>query len=467
MHLTKQEYLAPLSETVRNTSFTDSKGSGTDSALLGPPTVEFAPYGRVPTGKSRKDARQGTIDQEQDFIDFLQELTNPIAKPTPVDVTADKAAKAEEKIVTPLIQFIRDKKANKGKQEAAAKSSKHGRQESKDSKNNVVSDKKSAKAKEVLVEKKGPNAKSEKPTREAVKVLNKQSAAKAAPPHPPTGPAAASVPAASTQSSSKPERRRERGNAAAAAKILQRDLGLNESPAARRRRENSAAATAQNIPTSLKEQVTKAANGSNGTAPAVSTASTAPLTTTANPPSAPKATLAPTGPAASRNQQKQPQAPILPKSPQPSSITPTATQAFLKHANPSQGVTEPLLSEAFAPFGKVARVEIDKKKGFAYIDFAEPEGLQKAIAASPIKVAQGQVVVLERKTGASLQNRNMKGGLPIGPSRGGAAAARGGRGRGRGGPGVGKPIAPSPAPAAAPSPAASTAAAPAEQGPPP
>ncbi|TQB67557.1 hypothetical protein MPDQ_005264 [Monascus purpureus] len=51
---------------------------------------------------------------------------------------------------------------------------------------------------------------------------------------------------------------------------------------------------------------------------------------------------------------------------------------------------EQTLETSFAPFGKILKVEIDKKKGFGYMDFAEPEGLQKAIAASPI--SKGLVV---------------------------------------------------------------------------
>lgn len=48
-------------------------------------------------------------------------------------------------------------------------------------------------------------------------------------------------------------------------------------------------------------------------------------------------------------------------------------------------------------FGSVTFVEIDKRKGFAYVDFADHEGLVKAITASPISIAQGSVQVLERK----------------------------------------------------------------------
>jgi regulator of nonsense transcripts 3 len=55
------------------------------------------------------------------------------------------------------------------------------------------------------------------------------------------------------------------------------------------------------------------------------------------------------------------------------------------------------------------KVEIDKKKGFGYIDFAEPDGLQKAIAASPVTVAQSQVVVLERKVNPGAEKTRGKG----------------------------------------------------------
>lgn len=78
-------------------------------------------------------------------------------------------------------------------------------------------------------------------------------------------------------------------------------------------------------------------------------------------------------------------------------------------------------------YGTVTKVEIDRKKGFAYVDFAEPEGLQKALQASPVRIAEGQVVVLERKDRPA-------GGVPS-STRGGRAD----RGRGRGGSTYGSP----------------------------
>lgn len=114
-----------------------------------------------------------------------------------------------------------------------------------------------------------------------------------------------------------------------------------------------------------------------------------------------------------------------------------ATRAFLKHANPSQGITETLLGAALTPFGKLTRVGIDKRKGFAYVDFADPSGLQAAMAASPIAVAQGSVQVLEHKDRGNIVATAPPPGkvAPVRGGRGGSGAAfrgnlRGNRGRG-------------------------------------
>ena len=464
MHLVKEEDLILLSNKVRDSSFADAKGTTTDAALLGPPTAEFSPYGRVPSSRIRKDGRQGTIDQDPEFIDFLESLTHPPAKPANPEAAGEKEGKTEEKIVTPLIQYLRDKKANKGKEPTTpAKGGKHARQELKESKSGPGDKKQIAKAskepgpgeKKVV-----PAAKVEKIARDAVKAANRQAAAvegKAAPPSAPAAPSPA-PPAQATAPAPRSERRRERGSVSAAAKILQRDLGIG--PAGGRRKREGAStsnppSTADAKPTPPTSNApaapsTKTPSATPSAAPP--SESTSPSPNTPGPSSAPPA-KPPTGPAAARNPPTKP-APTAPRppvpSPAPPAVTPGATQAFLKHANPSQGVTEPLLAAALARFGAVARVEIDKRKGFAYVDFAAPPGLQRAVAASPVPVAQGAVVVLERKTGASLQQRHGKGAPPgpppppqqqqqppSGGARGGRMAGRGGRG-GRGGAVAGK-----------------------------
>lgn len=461
--MTRAEYITLLDQRVRSATFIDAQGSSKDSALLGPPAVEFAPFGRTPNTKVRKDARQGTIDQDPEFIEFLESLTNPIAKATVAD--QDEAlAKSKEKVTTtPLIQYLRDKKANKGKEPSApAKGSKHNRQDSKDSKASTISEKKTP-TKSIAAssaDKRSAQAiKVENAARDAVKVLNKQATiAKKQEPPPVVKPPAAAAPASSAPLA---EKKRERVNPSVAARILQRDLGLGGGPGrgGRGGRRGGSAVpsktdTASPVPQASSPARLEPAKHNTTTPPktlqstAQDEASTA-TTPSANnnteaskSPSAKPSSMAvpPTGPAASRNTpqtKSQVRGGNVPPAKSPAvfrgpAVSPTATQAFLKHANPSQGITEPLLEEAFSGFGTVSKVEIDKKKGFAYVDFAEPDGLQKAIQASPIKVAQGQVVVLERKVGSTLQARNARGGPTMNANRGGGVpmGPRGGRGGG-------------------------------------
>lgn len=510
LHLTNHAHLSSLSDKVRLTTFDDAKHSSRDLCLLGPPSVEFAPYGRVPGSRVRKDARQGTIDQETEFIDFLESLTNPITKSATVSSEADAASKKEDKVtVTPLIQYLRDKKANKGKEPTpAAKSSKHARQDSKEGKLEPSPEKKIlAKAgKDVTPspEKKGRReSKGDRVAREAVTLLNKRAVN-----NDQTGPsksiAPSSVPPKDIVSPVPvAEKKRERGNASAAARILQRDLGLGSPGGGRRgaRRETSdpSKSTASSVLPPRQPAAQPAAKQERRAARSLRTpgpeSSPAPAKVNLPPSNAPTgpassttptqdsipANPLPTGPSASRPSAR-PGTPnrtnnttLAPSltTPRRASSSSAATQAFLKHANASQGVTEPLLQETFAAFGTVTKVEIDKKKGFAYVDFAEPEGLQKAMRASPVAVAQGNVVVLERKTGVSLQARNVRGGGgTVGRGGGGfVAGPRGARVGGRGRAGVvsgrgsvqsvfGVPPAPAIGPASSPTSAPTAAAAP-------
>ena len=443
-------------EHVRTATFNDIKGSARDPALLGPPSVEFAPYGRVPNGRARKDLRQGTIDQDQEFIDFLESLTNPITKSAPVDQGGDGSGKNKEKIVTtPLIQFLKDKKANKGKDTAAAppKGSKHARQDSKENKASLMFDKKSTKTESLSIsspDKRSAQAiKVEKAARDVVRVISRAASSSKSLASSPINAAAVTTPVANNNAPLA-EKKRERGSASAAAKILQRDLGIGANHNGRGGRRAGTGAAVKpgantSSPITSKPDFTPAQSSEDPSTslvlnptekdPAASPAQPSPTTIIAKPPNS---NQPPRGPAASRASTKSTSQSEL-KSTHPNStgvttkhpsLSTNATQAFLKHANPSQGITEPLLEKAFAGFGVVEKVEIDKKKGFGYVDFAEPQALQAAIKASPVKVAQGQVVVLERKVGPTLQARNARGGSPMIGNRGGGppVGPRGGRG---------------------------------------
>ncbi|KAJ5638696.1 hypothetical protein N7528_001086 [Penicillium herquei] len=409
IHVVSSDHITPLSDQVREASFQDARGTSHDPILLGPPSLEFAPYAKTPGSRVRKDARQGTIDQDPDFIAFLESLTQPITKPATVDAIEGEEKK-ESVATTPLVQFIKDKKASKAKEAAASKSSKHSRSE-KDSKEKVQAKKllqrPSKESSEAPVsEKKGRGDKS---TKESAKTA-KQAAAST------TKSGKGSNSNTQKETTAAPERKRERGNLAAATKILQRDLGIAPSGGRRRGKggandtgtpKNESARDSSDAATESTKKELPAKPAKNSSSKAKDTESTNTKSAESNAPSASNATS---------NK--------APKGAKPKPVAtpaPTSTQAFLKHANPSQGVTEALLETAFAVFGTVSKVEIDKKKGFGYVDFTAPEGLQKAMAASPVTVAQSQVVVLERK--ANPGGEKVRKGRPDAPPSGKPKAA--------------------------------------------
>ncbi|KAK8252022.1 Smg-4/UPF3 family-domain-containing protein [Phyllosticta capitalensis] len=524
IHLTDQNNLAVLADKVRKTAFHDAKNTTKDPALVGPPSLEFAPYTRIPAGRRRNDARQGFIDQDPEFKDFLESLTNPVTKPTPTDVTSDAPETKKEEIkITPLIEFLKEKKAAKEKPQTSKTQGKKA--ESKEDKAATKSTEKkggrkggkdaAAPEKSVKQSKTEKGAKETAP-KEPVKILNKEPKAAPSP-----------APASTTDNTKTPgtppaERKRERGNANLVKQMLQRDLGIGPAAGGRRSKRETGQEPAKPAeraspvgsatppaapstpvsgknspdtrspnkdgrPTRAERRAQKAAKGSaepaaadqgkNGNAtppagpkilkkPAVSTqqkerpipaastpaASQAPESNTSN-----KTTpTSPQQPAASGRQQN------ARNTPTPPVPAPTSKQAFLKHANASQGITEPLIHAALGAFGTIEHVEIDKRKGFAYVDFAEPSGLQKAVAASPVKIAEGAVQVLERKERPQ-QRAAAKGAPaapPTGPAQsngraGGYRGGRGGRGRGNGANASGAASGSNSAPAA--KPAAATA----------
>ncbi|KAF2401485.1 hypothetical protein EJ06DRAFT_521268 [Trichodelitschia bisporula] len=492
-HLTDQAHISELGDTVRQATFHDAKNTIKDPALVGPPSLEFAPYARVPVGKKRNDVRQGTIDQDPEFKDFLESLTNPIPKPPGVDAETTPTKK-EEITTTPLIEHLREKKAAKDKPSGVKAGTKHGRLDTKE--NKLDKTPKGVKVtKDAGTPEKGKrSSKAEKVPVQPVKLLSKES------PSPSLSVKAAASP--STPS----ENRRERGTPMNIAAKIQRDLGIGPAAGRRPRREQNvdpakpttaeAFKDSPSAPTSpvvgpvgspvqaatrppkrerrdrrgpkpgLNEK-TNVDNGESATKPPPKTPTGPAQPTILRKPQQAQS-LPPKGPAAQR-------APPAPQTPKPAPAKPDAIsnmpqgppikQAFLKHANPSQGITEALLETALSAFGTIEKVEIDRKKGFAYVDFVDPEGLQRAIAASPVKVAQGAVQVLERRervSGRLVPQGPVQGQSPaVGQGRGGfRGRGRGGRGGGRviavaaGGPGVQQGAVPTaPASAAAPAPA--------------
>lgn len=463
--------------------FEDAASTYTNACLVGPPTVEFAPYGRTPGGRRRVDARAGTIDQDPEFMAFLEGLANPSNGKEAGGEGAESGeappAKGVKVTTTPLVQFLKDKKASRNK-EAAVKAAK--KQEAQVAKNKTTKD---VAGITDDTKKKGKDVKSDrlvdKAAREAVKILNREASSKA------SSSAASSSKAdtAGTDNTNPPKldlakvSGRQRGAAISAhIRMLQRDLGLTPAQAHRQvRRDTADAQKAERIAAAAKADAEAKPTPALVTAPSVPTAPKSSWTPSNNtrgprrqgPSRQAESPAQPTSSAASSNpvillkksdaQQGTPTPPtIAPSKPTPMAIarkapvaipSAGATQAFVKHANPSQGVTEPLLKEALEKFGAVSSVEIDKRKGFAYVEFADNDGLRKAMAANPISVAQGTVHVMQRKGSAPVAEKkpvqqpiqpsqqipsapaNMGGGRGNGrPGRGGTVGRRGGRGRG-------------------------------------
>ncbi|KLU89395.1 hypothetical protein MAPG_08366 [Magnaporthiopsis poae ATCC 64411] len=497
LHVLKTDQVMALVEHVRNTEWLDAKDTSASSCLVGPPVLDISIYKKVPSSKVRADARAGTIDQDPEFMDFLEALANPNKDPE-----ADHTAEEDDRQITkasstPLIDYLREKKANKAKESAASKSGKHSRHDSGTGKGKSSEDSKK-RSKESKTEKS-----TEKP-RENVKILTKKAAVEAA-----ADAANAAVSQIMANSKEKEELTKSgrRAGIAAAARILQRDLGLSPGNAHRRARQEAAKAEneAKGSASSSAAKDTPPAKETIKAAAAASTPTVSEAPTTAGQPPTPTAPKAAAGSSSrgsrgkkgaagekekggrekkgtttdksgeasvaatlkapvailkkkDREENKQDAAsPIsianassegkatatttnltsattkaTPNGVKASqgkgaassgrkgrgegssnstpNINPAATRAFVKHANPSQGVTEALLKEAMQAFGNVTFVEMDKRKGFAYIDFADHDSLVRAITASPVSVAQATVQVLERKEKDAASKKGGGGG---------------------------------------------------------
>ncbi|KAI0534785.1 Smg-4/UPF3 family-domain-containing protein [Xylaria digitata] len=504
LHVLNLADVSMLSDKVQQLKWEDAKHTANDSALVGPPYLELAPLQKIPTGKKRTDPRQGTIDSEPEFMKFLESLTAPTpTRETDPEQIAEDTAKTDIKVTTtPLVEYLKEKKANKAKEAALAKSAKHARHESQN-KGKEDTKKKGKDSKADKAEKSTEKDKEKEKPRDPVKLLTKkaiaQEVAEAA--------KSAANQAASNKSNEETVPKSRRANIAAAAKILQRDLGLSPGSAHRRARQDAAKDAAKAEATSKpetskdnKDHNSKAATATPPTGPSKSTSTAPPSAPTApksqasegsrrnrgskgakqNSPSetakgkgtetlttgksAPMPTpiilkrkettastetpststtvsastpATPTGPKAAAGKaasSAKSGSAAQKKGPAASSVTAGATRGFVKHANPSQGVTETLLKQAMETFGPVTFVEIDKRKGFAYVDFGNHDALVKAVAASPVPVAQGTVQVLERKETKKPSSVTAPPAQPAPEKKAEPQAdrsKRGGRGRGR------------------------------------
>ncbi|KAF3675728.1 hypothetical protein FXO37_05705 [Capsicum annuum] len=81
--------------------------------------VEYAPSQRVPKNWSKKDGREGTILKDPDYLEFLEFISKPVENLPSAEIQlerkeAERAGSAKDApIVTPLMDYIRQKRAAK------------------------------------------------------------------------------------------------------------------------------------------------------------------------------------------------------------------------------------------------------------------------------------------------------------------------------------------------------------------
>ncbi|KAI6848991.1 hypothetical protein KC332_g1593 [Hortaea werneckii] len=423
IHVVNESVVREFEQRFLNVAFHDKAGTHRHVELKTlQPTIGFATNQRTPLAvKQRLDNRQGTIDQDPEFIAFLESETQPIPKPAAVDAKDDAEHPAVKS--TPLIDDLRERKANKAKNAA----SKAEKKKEEDGKGHASAHSKGSSPQKGA--KGAQQDKVEQAGKEAAKALNKQAAGKATAQqqqqqaNAKTAPTARSKKQAQTQKQQSasaqsaspggsappspapnrnPAPQRQRGNAEGIKKMLQKDLGIKPKQQSGANQSNASKQTPQAV-----------------ASPPASTTTPTPPTPAQNknqPPAGPKANA--------QNKQASQAAPAQANASQ--------LKAYLKHANPSQGMTEMLILRSLSEFGEVANVTIDPRKGTAIAVFKDGGSLKKALEAKKVPVANGAVEVFEFKEAGGRGAGGGGGGEGGGNARG-RGGFRGGRGGGRGG----------------------------------
>ncbi|KAJ6855457.1 regulator of nonsense transcripts UPF3-like [Populus alba x Populus x berolinensis] len=88
--------------------------------------VEYAPFQHVPKSCPHKDYREGTIYTDPDYLEFLKLIAKPARNPPSAEIKLERKEAEESEAVkgapisTPLMEFVRKKRADKGGQGPAA-----------------------------------------------------------------------------------------------------------------------------------------------------------------------------------------------------------------------------------------------------------------------------------------------------------------------------------------------------------
>lgn len=87
--------------------------------------VEYAPCQHVPKSCPHKDSREGTIYTDPDYLEFLKLIAKPARNPPSAEIKLERKEAEESEAVkgapisTPLMEFVRKKRADKGGQGSA------------------------------------------------------------------------------------------------------------------------------------------------------------------------------------------------------------------------------------------------------------------------------------------------------------------------------------------------------------
>ncbi|KAH9064533.1 Smg-4/UPF3 family-domain-containing protein [Lactarius vividus] len=118
-----EEYVAKFSREYDGHIFKDKAGNESQAV------VEFAPYQKLPLDKKKVDSRNATIDQDEDYIAFLQSLETLSTKPYDADQLLEMLVASTERpsmpASTPLLDALKAEKSAQRDKEAIQRNHPH------------------------------------------------------------------------------------------------------------------------------------------------------------------------------------------------------------------------------------------------------------------------------------------------------------------------------------------------------
>ncbi|KAI9464082.1 Smg-4/UPF3 family-domain-containing protein [Lactarius psammicola] len=118
-----EEYVAKFSREYDGHIFKDKAGNESQAV------VEFAPYQKLPLDKKKVDSRNATIDQDEEYIAFLQSLETLSIKPYDGDQLLEMLVASTERptmpVSTPLLDALKAEKSAQRDKEAIQRNHPH------------------------------------------------------------------------------------------------------------------------------------------------------------------------------------------------------------------------------------------------------------------------------------------------------------------------------------------------------